>query len=420
MKEKEMMALILAGGKGSRLGSLTNDMPKPAMFYGGDYRMIDFPISNCINSGLKTICVLTQYFSDILHKYIDSLNCTNHVTGVKVLKRSSNEHRLPYMGTADAVYKNIPLIDAAKAKYILVLAGDHVYQMNYSKMLSFHKQSRAAVTIASTPVDWSEASRYGILYSNSSGQVYHFEEKPPYPSHNLASMGVYIFTWKDLKKYLLRDYHQLHSQHDFGRDIIPAMLAGKESVSAYKFEGYWKDTGTVHDLWHSNMDLISSRPALQLNDKDWRLYTSFHNTQAYYYPQHGNIINSLVSKGCRIYGALRNCVVSNSVIIRDGAQVTDSIIMPNVYIGRGVKIHRAIIGANAKILSGITIGAESGTPFFLDQKICQNGISLVAPYTYLNGETSFCKGSHIESTICMDTPFPNPIMRVAQMQHNAE
>lgn len=420
MGHKEIISLILAGGKGTRLGALTNSTPKPAVFYGGDYRIIDFTISNCINSGLKTIGILTQYLTGTLHKYIDNLNYTNRFSDIPIAKRPSDNEKSPYLGTADAIFKNLDYIDAFNPEYVLILSGDHIYKMDYAPMIQFHKNTKAAVTIASTPVPWSETHRYGILSSDTRGKVTLFEEKPKHSTNNLASMGIYIFTWDILKKYLINDHYHPYSEHDFGRNILPEMLADQEQVFTYTYNSYWKDVGTVHELWRSNMDLLGGSPTFKITDHDWRIYTAHNSMHPYYYYQHSNITNSLVSKNCEIHGSVENSVVSGSVYIGKGAKITNSVIMPNSVIGKGVKINRAIIGTGTKIQHGVKIGMNTGTEYFTDKEICQNGISLVAPQSSLHGNISFCEGSHIDVNKVTEAVIPNHIQMTPQTQYAAK
>lgn len=402
MKRKEMVALILAGGKGSRLGSLTSCMPKPTIHYGGDYRMIDFPISNCINSGITNIAVLTQYYSGILHSYIDNLNCCDKITGLHLKKLPASETFLPYQGTADAIYKNMNYINTYRPTYVLILSGDHIYKMNYAPMLEFHKKSHASITIASTPVKLADAHRYGLLYADSKGKVSRFEEKPIHPKTNLASMGIYIFTWKALKSYLLLDHVNTNSTHDFGNDLIPSMLHTNESVYTYKYTDYWRDVGTIRDLWRANMDLVGEEPTFQIENESWPIYSSIHNSCSYC-PEAENVRTSVVAKNSQVNGKVSNSVISHSVIIHSDAQVTDSVILPNTYIGKDVKIHKSIIGSYSELLNGVKIGISSGIAHFQNKMLCEDEVSLVAPYTYLNGRTTFSHSSHIESSATLNS-----------------
>lgn len=364
--DKECVAMLLAGGQGTRLYALTKDTAKPAVPFGGKYRIIDFPLSNCINSGIDTIGVLTQYQPFDLNQYIgngqpwdlDRLN-----GGVYVLppymKGKSGEW---YKGTANAIYQNIAFIDKFMPKYVLILSGDHIYKMNYSKMLQAHKDKNADCTIAVINVPIEEASRFGIMNTNADGSVYEFEEKPKQPKSTNASMGIYIFTWDKLKKYLIADENTPGSSNDFGKNIIPNMLEANERLFAYDFSGYWKDVGTISSLWEANMDLLDTNSGLVLNDDKWKIYARSTAEPPHYAGNESKIINSLVTEGCVVNGTVINSVISPSVTIGKGAIVEGSTVMPGAVIQDNAEVRYSIIGPDAIIGSGAKVGATQTRP----------------------------------------------------------
>ena len=365
--KKECVAMLLAGGQGTRLYSLTAHVAKPAVSFGGKYKIIDFPLSNCINSNIDTIGVLTQYQPFALNQYIgngqpwdlDRLN-----GGVYVLPPYMKSAKSDwYKGTANAIYQNIEFIDKFSPDYVLVLSGDHIYKMDYSDMLDYHKKSDADCTIAVINVSLEEASRFGIMNTNPDGSVYEFEEKPKNPKSTNASMGIYIFTWSVLKKYLIEDEAKPDSHNDFGKDVIPAMLAGGQKLFAYRFDGYWKDVGTIKSLWEANMDLLDQSSGLNLEDSSWKIYARNAAEPPHFVGDHAEIENSLVTEGCEIDGTVKNSVISSRVEICRGALVEDSNVMPGAVVKEGAQVRYAIIGDDAVIEEGAIVGGEQeGVP----------------------------------------------------------
>ena len=369
--------MLLAGGQGTRLYSLTKDIAKPAVSYGGKYRIIDFPLSNCINSGIDTIGVLTQYQPFALNQYIgngqpwdlDRLN-----GGVFVLPpymKSKNSDW--YKGTANAIYQNIAFIDKFSPEYVLVLSGDHIYKMDYADMLSEHKRRGADCTIAVIDVSIEEASRFGIMNTKEDGEIYEFEEKPKKPKSTSASMGIYVFNWDKLRKYLIADEADTKSSNDFGKNIIPDMLADGQKLYAYKFSGYWKDVGTINSLWEANMDLLDENSGLNLADNGWKIYARNTAEPPHYTGRVAVISNSLITEGCEIDGDVVNSVISTGAEVCKGASVSHSIVMPGAKVCEGASVAYAIIGAGAVIGSGARVGKEQS-----DKDGCYD-ISVVAP-----------------------------------------
>ncbi|CEN80403.1 glucose-1-phosphate adenylyltransferase [[Clostridium] sordellii] len=349
MMKKEMIAMILAGGQGSRLGVFTKNIAKPAVSFGGKYRIIDFVLSNCSNSGIDTVGVLTQYRPLLLNSHIGigsnwDLNRRNG--GLSILQPYMNEKEGNwYKGTADAIYQNMNYIDSYDPEYILILSGDHIYKMDYSDMLEFHKAKNADVTIAVMEVDWNEASRFGIMNADKNSSIYEFEEKPNNPKSNLASMGIYIFNWKKIKKYFESEKMYL----DFGKNLIPKMLEDNLKMIAYQFDGYWRDVGTIESLWQANMDLINTENGFNLNDPNWKIYTDTMAMPPQYIGEDANIKNSILVDGCRVFGNIENTVLSHGVTVGEGSIVKDSVIMSNAKIGKNVVIEKAMIGEGAII-----------------------------------------------------------------------
>lgn len=366
MRRKECVAMLLAGGEGRRLGALTKHLAKPAVHFGGKYRIIDFTLSNCTNSGIDTVGVLTQYQPLVLNTYIgigSSWDLDRKNGGVTVLppfmeQKGGNW----YKGTANAIYRNIGFIEQYDPEYVLVISGDHIYKMNYDAMLSFHKAQQSEATIAVIEVKWEEASRFGIMSVDENNSVTEFAEKPPVPKSNLASMGVYIFNWSVLKSYLVMDEENPESSNDFGKDIIPRMLREGVSVNAYPFEGYWKDVGTVQSLWEANMDLLEE-DGLQLNlfDRSWRIYSLSPYQPPQYIAPRAKVTRSLVNEGCTVLGEVDHSVLFYGVQIEQGAFVKDSVIMPNATIGEGARIYRAIVGEGAVVEPGAVVGRPDGS-----------------------------------------------------------
>ena len=361
MKQNNMLAMILAGGRGSRLHELTNKVAKPAVSYGGKYRIVDFPLSNCANSGIDVVGVLTQYESILLNSYVAAgrrwgLDTQN--SGVYVLppREKADASLDVYRGTADAISQNIDFIDSFSPEYVLVLSGDHIYKMNYAKMLAYHQEQNADATIAVIEVPMKEASRFGIMNTNETGRIVEFEEKPAEPKSNLASMGIYIFNWKLMRKLLLADMKDENSNHDFGKDIIPAMLNDGKNLFAYKFDGYWKDVGTIDSLWEANMDLLDKNNELDLNDDLWKIYTESGNTLPHYLGPDADINNAFITEGCAINGKVDSSVLFTDVNIHTGAQIVDSVLMPGVEVQQGAVIHRALVADGVKIGKNAVVG----------------------------------------------------------------
>ena len=363
-QKKSCVAMLLAGGQGSRLGILTRHVAKPAVPYGGKYRIIDFPLSNCANSGIDTVGVLTQYKPLELNSYIGSgapwdLDISNG--GVFVLPPySRGEEGEWYKGTANAIYQNLSFISQYNPDCVLILSGDHIYKCDYAEMVSYHVSRGAALTVAVPQVPWEEASRFGLMNTDSEGIITEFEEKPKKPKSNNASMGVYVFTWDKLRQYLESDERDPKSSNDFGKNVIPAMLAAGERLAAYRFEGYWKDVGTIESLWAANMDLLETPPPIDLHDRKWRIYARNEGEPPHYAAPQGDIRDSLVTEGCEVFGHVAHSVLSADVHIAAGARVIDSVVMPHAVIGKGAVIRRAIVAENAVIGEGAHIGEESG------------------------------------------------------------
>ena len=361
MDKKEIVAMILAGGQGSRLGVLTKNIAKPAVPFGGKYRIIDFPLSNCSNSGIHTVGVLTQYKPLELNAHIGIGNpwdLDRRDGGVSILPPYQKEKGGNwYKGTANAIYQNIEFVDSYDPEYVLVLSGDHIYKMDYSKMLDFHKEKDAEATIAVIEVPKDEASRFGIMNTRDDLSIYEFEEKPRKPKGTLASMGIYIFNWKALKKYLKEDESDKFSSNDFGKNIIPKMINKGDKIVAYPYEGYWKDVGTVDSLWEANMDLLREDNNLCLHDEEWKIYSVNPSSPAQYIGASAEIKNSLVDEGCFIEGEISNSVIFQGVHVGKNSIIIDSVIMPNVKIGDNVVINKAIVGSDAIIRRESRVGS---------------------------------------------------------------
>ena len=379
LPKQEVIAMILAGGQGSRLGVLTRTNAKPAVPYGGKYRIIDFPLSNCANSGIETVGVLTQYQPLELNEYIgtgqpwdlDSMNA-----GVRVLppyQRSSGSDW--YKGTANAIYQNIPYIERYDPEYVVILSGDHIYKMDYSKMVAYHKEHNASCTIAVLDVPLAEASRFGILNTKPDGTVYEFDEKPAHPKSTLASMGIYVFTWKKLRKFLELDEADPNSSNDFGKNVLPAMLNAGEHLVAYPFEGYWKDVGTIDSLWESNMDLLNPNVPLDLSDESWKIYSRNPAMPPHYISRDAKVQNSLIAEGTNVYGTIDFAVLFAGVYIAPGAVVRDSIIMPGARVEEGAVVQYAIVAENAVIGKDAVVGQR---PEDMENKD-EWGVAVVGP-----------------------------------------
>ncbi|MBC8571038.1 glucose-1-phosphate adenylyltransferase [Zongyangia hominis] len=359
-RKKEMIAMLLAGGQGSRLYALTRNLAKPAVPYGGKYRIIDFPLSNCVNSGIDTVGVLTQYQPLVLNEYIGNgqpwdLDRVNG--GVYVLPPYQKSKGSDwYTGTANAIYQNIPFIERYDPDYVVILSGDHIYKMDYSKMLSYHKKNNADCTIAALEVPMEEAPRFGIMNCNEDMSIYEFEEKPPQPKSNLASMGIYIFSWKKLKKYLEEDEQDPSSSKDFGKNILPKMLADGQRMFAWPFDGYWKDVGTIDSLWEANMDLLDPKVPLELRDQSWKIYARNPIMPPHFVAKGAVVQDSMVTEGCKIEGTVDFSVLFAGVTVEQGAIVRDSIIMPGSVVKAGAVVEYAIVAEDCVIGEGAHVG----------------------------------------------------------------
>ena len=401
MVSKDCVAMILAGGQGSRLGALTKNVAKPAVPFGGKYRIIDFPLSNCVHSGINTVGVLTQYQPLELNRYIGNGNpwdLDRSHGGVYVLPPyQSAKAGEWYKGTANAIYQNLSFLESFKPENVLILSGDHIYKMHYGEMLKAHKESGAAVTIAVMPVPWEEASRFGIMNVDEEGTITAFEEKPAEPKSNLASMGIYIFTYEVLKKYLEADERDPSSANDFGKNIIPTMLENGEKMVSFRFEGYWKDVGTIHSLWEANMDLVDQPPKFDLNDRSWSIYSRNMALAPHYVGQNAKITNSTVTEGCFIDGEIKHSVIFGGVELGEGSVVSDSVIMPGAKIGKNVVIEKAVIGADAVIGDGAKVGVNSSDDNKYASKLCTNDLVLIESGAEVGVEEDICKGSMVEA-----------------------
>ena len=363
--KKECIAMLLAGGQGSRLYDLTKQIAKPAVSFGGKYKIIDFPLSNCINSGIDTVGVLTQYQPFALNEYVANgtpWDLDRIRGGLYVLPPyQGNKTSDWYKGTANAIYQNINFIKQYDPDYVLILSGDHIYRMDYNKMLQQHKATGAACTVATITVPMDEASRFGICNTNPDGSIYEFEEKPKNPKNNQASMGIYIFSTKTLIEYLVNDEADENSSNDFGKNIIPNLLGNGEKLYSYRFEGYWKDVGTISSLWEANMDLIGDDPVISLADKDFRIYSKNTARPPQFIGKDAVVDNSLISEGCKIYGTVINSVVSGGVIVEEGAIIKDSVVMEDVVVKSGAAIYTAIVDSNTIVEPGAVVGKENAS-----------------------------------------------------------
>lgn len=363
MKQNNMLAMILAGGRGTRLHDLTKKVAKPAVSYGGKYRIIDFPLSNCANSGIDVVGVLTQYESVLLNSYAAAgrrwgLDAKD--SGVYILppREKADTGLDVYRGTADAISQNIDFIDTYSPEYLLILSGDHIYKMDYDKMLEYHKANNADATIAVIEVPMKEASRFGIMNTDTeTGRIVEFEEKPAQPKSNLASMGIYIFNWKLLRKMLLADMKNADSSHDFGKDIIPTMLNDGKNLFAYKFKGYWKDVGTIDSLWEANMDLLNKKNALDLNDSSWKIYTEDVTALPQYIGAEAKIDSAFITQGCVVDGEVKHSVLFTDAKVAAGAKVIDSVLMPGAEVGEGAVVTRALVADGIKIGKNAVVGS---------------------------------------------------------------
>lgn len=385
MRKKEMMAMLLAGGQGSRLGILTMDKAKPAVAFGGKYRIIDFPMSNCVNSGVETVGVLTQYQPLTLNQHIGigvpwDLDTRNGGVSILAPHQKEGEKGEWYSGTANAIYQNIDYIDANKPEYVLILSGDHIYKMDYAAMLKYHKQNNCDVTIAVLEVSMEEASRFGIMNADENDKIYEFEEKPANPKSNLASMGIYIFTWDKLREALIED-NKIHSDSDFGKHIIPSMLDKGMTLYAYRFKDYWKDVGTIESYWAANMELIKTLPEFNLYEDFWKIYTNSNLQPPMYSGPDSEIKTSIVSEGCQVEGKVIHSVLSKNVVIEEGAIIKDSIIMEGCHIGKNAVIDRCIIDQNTNIGDNVVMGSGDNVPNEGKPNIYNTGITVIGSNT---------------------------------------
>ena len=381
-RKKEIVAMLLAGGQGTRLQVLTKDMAKPAVPFGGKYRIIDFPLSNCSNSGISTVGVLTQFMPLELNSYMGNGNPwdLDRVDGGLTILPPYTAGKTGewYKGTANAIYQNIKYIDQYDPEYVLILSGDHIYKMNYNKMLQFHKEKKADLTVAHINVPLEEASRFGILNTDDDLRIVEFLEKPEHPVSTKASMGIYIFNWKVLREYLIRDEENPESEKDFGKNIIP-MLLEERRVYAFPFEGYWKDVGTIESLWEANMDLIKTKESFNIDDKLWRIYYRHTGIMPQYLSENANVKRSMISDGTTVSGTVLDSVISSGVVVEDGAEVVGSIIMQNAVVEKGAKVYNSIIAEGAVIKENIevgnkeiTIGKEQITVIGKDEVVSNN------------------------------------------------
>ena len=362
LKNKKCVAMLLAGGQGSRLGVLTSKIAKPAVPYGGKYRIIDFPLSNCTNSGIDTVGILTQYKPLELNDYIGSgkpWDLDRLSGGVHILPPyQSQDGGNWYKGTANAIYQNLEFIERYNPQYVLILSGDHIYKMDYSEMIKQHEKDGADCTIAVLEVSMEEATRFGIMNAREDGTIYEFEEKPPVPKSNLASMGIYVFNWDKLRKYLIEDEQNPDSSNDFGKNIIPTMLNNGELLKVYRFNDYWKDVGTVDSLWDANLDLLNPKLDLNLSDKDWRIYSRTVAMPPQYISDSAVVENSLITNGCEIYGNIDYSILFENVTVEEGATVEYSLVMPGAVIKKGANVRYSIIAENVVVDENADIGGD--------------------------------------------------------------
>lgn len=404
MIRKEMIAMLLAGGQGSRLGVLTSDVAKPAVSFGGKYRIIDFPLSNCINSGIDTVGVLTQYQPLVLNSHIGigiPWDLDRNNGGVAVLppyERSDTSEW--YTGTANAIYQNLKYMERYNPEYVLILSGDHIYKMDYEAMLDFHKQKNADVTIAAIPVPMEEASRFGVVLTDEDKQITEFEEKPEHPRSNLASMGIYIFSWPVLRDSLIAMKDQCNC--DFGKHIIPYCHEGGKRLFAYEFNDYWKDVGTLGSYWEANMELIDLIPEFNLYEEYWKIYTKQDIIEPQYIAKDAVVERSIIGAGAQIYGQVSNCVLGAGVTVEEGAVLKDSIIMKNTYIGRDAYVEKAIIAENCTIGEGDEIGVGEEAESKLNAKIYAFGLATIGEDSVIPPHVKIGKNTAIKGKTTMD------------------
>lgn len=405
MKSKECVAMILAGGQGSRLGILTKNVAKPAVPFGGKYKIIDFPLTNCAHSGIDTVGVLTQYQPLELNTYIaggQPWDLDRKDGGVYVLPPYMSADKGEwYKGTANAIYQNIGFISQFNPKYVAILSGDHIYKMDYSKMLKAHKKAGADATIAVIEVPWEEASRFGIMNTDENMNITEFEEKPKNPKNNLASMGVYIFSWEPLKKYLIADENTPDSSNDFGKNIIPTMLSDGLKLLAYRFDGYWKDVGTIQSLWEANMELLEEEPAFKLKDSEWKIYSRNPAKPPHYLAPGSKVKNSYITEGCEVYGSVEHSVIFEGVTIGEGAVIKDSIVFPCTKIEKGAVVDKAIIGSNSFISENAVIGSDSDSAdkSFVNTTICTGDITLVGSDIVIDKNIEITRNSMVTENV---------------------
>lgn len=404
MIRKEMIAMLLAGGQGSRLGVLTSDVAKPAVSFGGKYRIIDFPLSNCINSGIDTVGVLTQYQPLVLNSHIGigiPWDLDRNNGGVAVLppyeKSDTSEW---YSGTANAIYQNIKYMESYNPEYVLILSGDHIYKMDYEAMLDFHKQKNADITIAAIPVPIEEASRFGVVLTDEDKRITEFEEKPEHPRSNLASMGIYIFSWPVLRDSLIAMKDQ--SNCDFGKHIIPYCHQGGKRIFAYEFNDYWKDVGTLGSYWEANMELIDLIPEFNLYEEYWKIYTKQDIIEPQYIAADAAVERSIIGAGSQIYGEVTNCVLGAGVTVEEGAVLKDSIIMKNTHIGKDAYVEKAIIAENCEIGDGDEIGVGEEAESLLNPKIYAFGLATIGKSTVIPPQVKVGKNTAIKGVTTMD------------------
>lgn len=408
MIKKEMIAMLLAGGQGSRLGVLTQKMAKPAVSFGGKYRIIDFPLSNCINSGIDTVGVLTQYQPLRLNAHIGigiPWDLDRNIGGVTVLppyERSDNSEW--YSGTANAIYQNLDYIDSYNPDYVLILSGDHIYKMDYEVMLDYHKANKADVTIATMSVPYEEASRFGIVLTDEDRKITEFEEKPEHPRGNLASMGIYIFSWPVLREALVKMSDV--SNCDFGKHIIPYCHEKGMRLFAYEFNGYWKDVGTLTSYWEANMELISLIPVFNLYEEFWKIYTNTDILPPQYISENAQVDHSIISEGAEIYGEVYSSVIGAGVVIESGAVVRNSIIMKNAVIGKNTKVERSIIAESVKIGDNVTVNCGEDKPSKYDAKIYSGGLVTIGENSYIPNNVAIGKNVAILGTTVPED-YPN-------------
>lgn len=404
MIRKEMIAMLLAGGQGSRLGVLTSDVAKPAVSFGGKYRIIDFPLSNCINSGIDTVGVLTQYQPLVLNSHIGigiPWDLDRNNGGVAVLppyERSDTSEW--YTGTANAIYQNLKYMERYNPEYVLILSGDHIYKMDYEAMLDFHKQKNADVTIAAIPVPMEEASRFGVVLTDEDKQITEFEEKPEHPRSNLASMGIYIFSWPVLRDSLIAMKDQCNC--DFGKHIIPYCHEGGKRLFAYEFNDYWKDVGTLGSYWEANMELIDLIPEFNLYEEYWKIYTKQDIIEPQYIAKDAVVERSIIGAGAQIYGQVSNCVLGAGVTVEEGAVLKDSIIMKNTYIGKDAYVEKAIIAENCTIGEGDEIGVGEEAESKLNAKIYAFGLATIGEHSVIPTHVKIGKNTALKGKTTMD------------------